>query len=188
MSRFDEKIREYYESKELAEDRVEAILARSGRGRGRSRWSRYYPMVAAAAVLAVAFVGLQRHVENVSLKEGVLGEIAMNHGKELDVEFAADKYLELQGRLDRLDFSILPARSALVRNYRLVGGRYCSIRGELAAQLKVEDKVSGEWLTLYITPLTDQLERISSSEEIFEGVHIRCWQEEGRFFALAGSE
>jgi anti-sigma factor RsiW len=138
--------------------------------------------------LLIAFVGLQNHLESSALKERVLAEVAMNHRKQLDVEFVADQYLQLQQELDRLDFSIVPKGSALTRNYRLVGGRYCSIQGQLAAQLKVEDKMSGEWLTLYIAPLNDELQRLSSSDQTHSGVYIRLWQEDERFFALASTE
>ena len=141
MSRFDQHIKQYYERQKLDNAKVEAILAQTGRPR--RRW-RYYYRTAAAAVLLVAAVGLQNHLDNTALKTRVLDEVAMNHQEQLDVEFAADHYLEMQHRLDRLDFSIVPKSSALTRNYRLVGGRYCSIQGELAAQLKVEDKISGE--------------------------------------------
>ena len=185
MSRFDASIRQYYQGKVLADDKVEVILARTGT---RKRLGvRYYQVLAAAAILLVAFVGLQRHLDSAALKERVLGEIAMNHRKQLDVEFAADHYLELQNKLDRLDFPIAPGRSAFARNYRLVGGRYCSIQGQLAAQLKVEDKISGELLTFYVVPLSVELQGFSDSEQTFGDVHIRLWQEDDRFFALAGA-
>jgi anti-sigma factor RsiW len=119
------------------------------------------------------------------MTERVLAEISMNHHKRLEVEVASDQYQVVQAGLGQLDFPILPTRKELLKNYALVGGRYCSVQGGLAAQLKVRDRVSGELLTLYVTHLTDELERIDPLDANFDGVHIRLWQENGRFFALA---
>ena len=184
MNSIDEKIREYYAGKALSEEKVDKLLKRASRqGRRPAGW--YYRLAGIAAILAIGLVGLHAWLEGPDTAARVLAEIAMNHRKNLDVEVASDQYQVVQERLDRLDFPILPARQALIRNYALVGGRYCSIQGGLAAQLKVRDKVSGELLTLYVTRLTEELADIAPMDRALDEVHIRLWQDNGRLFGLA---
>jgi anti-sigma factor RsiW len=184
MDSLDRGIEKYYESKALPDQRVEAILELGRDRRGGRIW--IHRMAGIAAVLFIAFMGIHTHLEREGLTARVVAEIAMNHRKDLGVEVASDQFQVVQEKLDRLDFPILPARQGLIRNYALVGGRYCSIQGGLAAQLKIRDKISGELLTLYITPLTDELEGIGELVEELDGVQVRMWEENGRFFGLAG--
>lgn len=183
MSDFDQIVKRYYADKKLPPERLEAILQQ---GSGRPGLARYYKWAGVAAVLLIGFFGVHRQLEHQTLTEGVLAEIAMNHRKQLGVEVASDQYQVVQAKLDRLDFPILPAKEGLLANYRLVGGRYCSIRGELAALLKVRDRMSGAVFTLYVTPLTEALEPMVPLEQNYDQVSIRLWRDNGRFFALAG--
>lgn len=185
MRNFDETIKKYYSGKLLPAEKVEAILLKSA-GLRKSLFGRYYQLAGMAAVLLIVFAGLYWQLNQTTITQGVLTEIAMNHHKRLNVEVASDQYQVVQEKLDRLDFSIFPDRKDLIDNYTLIGGRYCSIHGGLAAQLKVRDKVSGELLTLYVTKLTDELEGITPLNTELDGVQIRLWKENGRFFALAG--
>ena len=185
MSNFDERVREHYEHAALPQNRAEAILER-GRGAARGRRGRLYRLAGLAAVLALGWFGIQRQLGDDSVVHGVLAEVAMNHQKQLGVEVASNRYEAVQAGLHRLDFPILPARPGLLENFGLLGGRYCSIRGNLAAQLKVRDRVSGRVLTLYVTPLTEALSGQVPLEREFEQVRIRMWEDSGRLFALAG--
>ena len=189
MSDFDDSVREFYRGQVLSEERAQTILSRSvGRVRRRLR---AYQLTGVVAVLAIGLFGLQHQFGSGSALDEVLAEVAMNHEKRLSVEVASDRYQVVQAGLDRLDFPILPARRGLLDNYGLLGGRYCSIRGELAAQLKVQDRISGNTITMYVTPLTDALEGVVARDEVIERdvdqVRIRLWGESGRFFALAAN-
>ena len=86
--------------------------------------------------------------------------------------------------MQRLDFSLdLPAD--IQRNFQLIGGRYCSIQGGLAAQLKVRNRVNGAVSTLYVTTLTEKLARIKEQHVLQGRVDIHLWRQQGRFFGLA---
>ncbi len=185
MNSFDEIIKKYYADKSLSEEKVESILARSA-GKRTTLFIRYYKFAGVAAILLIAFVGLHLQLNRATVTEGVLAEIAMNHLKRLNVEVTSDQYQVVQKNLDRIDFAIRPVGRELIENYILVGGRYCSINGGLAAQLKVRDKLSGALMTLYVTRLTDELAGITSLDTDYNGVQIQLWKENGRFFALAG--
>ena len=189
----DAAIREYYRGKTISHDRVEAILRSSSasrnRGEGapyRKRVGRLYWISGIAVTLAAGLLGIHLALVRATLADSVLREIAMNHQKGLAVEVAADRYDLVLEKLDRLGFSVRPSDAALLSGYELVGGRYCSINGGLAAQLKVRDRDTGSLLTLYVTDLTETLDGISLGERTFESVRIRLWTEDTHALARDG--
>ena len=117
----------------------------------------------------------------------VLAEIAMNHRKQLDVEVAAEDFSAIAGALDRLNFTVRPP-PALGEAFVPVGGRYCSIQGALAAQLKLRHRETGATHTLYAAALTPALANLAEKETVFDGVSIRLWNDGEVFFGLAGQE
>jgi hypothetical protein len=187
MSNFEETIRRYYSSKSLPAEKVETILANSTRSRRRF-FPPYYKFVGMTVLLLIGFIGLYLHLHKATMIENVLAEMAMNHQERLKVEVTSDRYQVVQEKLGELDFSILPLKSEFLMNYTLLGGRYCSIHGGLAVQLKVQDKASGELLTLYVTKLTAELENITPLDAEFAGLRIRLWKEDDRLFGLAGDQ
>ena len=182
MSDLERSIGAYYVEKKLSAERVEAILRQCKRPRF---WQRHYKALSVAAVLVLFCAGVYRHVEQTQYKERVLAEIAMNHRKDLSVEVEATQYRSLQEKLDSLDFDLAPSPVHLA-GLALVVGRYCSIQGKLAAQLKVFDPASAEMLTLYVTSLDGALAQLTPLDEEYEMLHMRCWRDGDRFFALAG--
>jgi hypothetical protein len=185
MNTHEEHIREHYAGKSLSDQRVAEVLSEGERLHGRGV-RRYMPIFAMAAVLVLAFLLHDRYLGSRALKDRVLAEIAMNHNKRLGVEVATGRFDFLQSKLDRLDFPISLPDPSLLDTHTLVGGRYCSIQGELAAQLKLRNVHSGEIRTLYITPSTEFLRTIEPQTFIHEGVQIHLWSSPARFFGLAG--
>ena len=180
----DAALRRHYRGKSLPAARIDEILG-AGARTSSPRSSVYYWLTGVAAVLVVGFTGVYTAMHH-SFTQAVYREVAMNHRKQLAVEVAAQQYEQVQSGLGRLDFSVIPNPDApLATDYALVGGRYCSIQGGLAAQLKLSDPASGESVTLYVTPLTDRLSEVASSQDVVDGVTIRTWRDDERFFALA---
>ncbi|MCY4431585.1 MAG: hypothetical protein OXC11_14500, partial [Rhodospirillales bacterium] len=68
-----------------------------------------------------------------------------------------------------------------------LGGRYCSIQGGLAAQLKLRDRGSGELYTLYANSLTPDLEADADTDIVYDYVGLTLGHRRDVFFALAGS-
>ena len=184
MNRLDELLKSHFRSKRLEEDSVARILASNGHV-GSDGVRAWMPALATAAVLLLAFGFYRNYGDQKDLITRVLQEISMNHNKLLDIEIAARDYRELQSRLDRLDFEVTPDPETK-RSFALIGGRYCSIQGGLAAQLKVKHISSGVIHTLYVTQLTESLKQIPSQQTDVAGTRIRLWSDGGRFFALAG--
>jgi len=187
MNNLDETIGKYYRNKSLSPEKVDLILSRT-RAYQKKSLGRYYKFAAMAAVLLIGLIGFHQNLNRSNLTERVLAEVAMNHLKQLNVEVASDRYEVIEKELDRLDFSISPVKSYLPEKHTLIGGRYCSIHGGLAAQLKVRDTITGEIVTVYVTKLTEALEDLTPLDTDFDGVRIRFRKENGRFLAIAGSK
>ena len=127
------------------------------------------------------------HNPSISVGELVFEEVAMNHNKQLNVEFAISDYQVLAKAMSKLDFPLVPP-TRFTPEYTLIGGRYCSIQGTLAAQLKVKIPNSHRVATLYITPLSERLERIGQQNISRNGVNMSLWHRNGLFYALATSQ
>jgi hypothetical protein len=87
--------------------------------------------------------------------------------------------------LSRLDFSIVPANSTILETYRLMGGRYCSIQGVLAAQLRVQDVRSGKECTLYAVKAVGNLRDVIATVNSMDGIRVEIWRQDNVLFALA---
>lgn len=194
MNKYEDTIKKYYQGQQLSEQAINNILARDDQESEFSP-SLFRRLVGnpsrikfAVAVMMVSMVITavisQFYHSNKDISQLVLAEISMNHKKRLDAEFVSEQYIELNSLMDRLDFKIQPPLQIL-ETYALLGGRYCSIQGELAAQLKVKDKITNEVATLYVTPLTPRLERVQQQILTYENITISMWQKRGKFFGLA---
>jgi hypothetical protein len=110
-------------------------------------------------------------------------EVALNHNKALDLEFHAQRVADLQGMMPKLDFVLIePARIAH-GELKLRGARYCSIQGELAAQLRFSDP-DGRVHTLYEAKPVEGLRPPRGSLPVL-GLSVELWQEAGLLLGLA---
>jgi hypothetical protein len=179
-------LRNYYQGRSLPTQTVQRLLAQAETSKPATPWLRR-PLSWVATLFLALIVG-QFFYHQQSLQQNlttlVLEEIAMNHNKKLDVEYQQTRPEILRTAMQRLDFSLnLPAD--IQRDFQLIGGRYCSIQGGLAAQLKVRNNTNGDVSTLYVTTLTEKLRRIKEQHAAQGDVDIHLWQQQGRFFGLA---
>ncbi|MEM1201807.1 MAG: hypothetical protein AAGN66_01110 [Acidobacteriota bacterium] len=206
MRHVDDSLKQHYLDQRLGDERVERILAAArsaggtvgdpaedpegrpaGSGSGNRGPRRAILAWAAAAVLAVVLgAALLLPSTDASMTAEVVGEVAYNHLKGYDVDIRSDRYEIVQAGLDRLEFSILPTRGRLLRDFDLVGGRYCSIQEVLAAQLSVRRRDNGSVCTLYVAPVTETLRPVGDGIGTFGEVQVELWRDDGRLFALAG--
>ncbi|MEM6797139.1 MAG: hypothetical protein AAF725_24415 [Acidobacteriota bacterium] len=184
MKSVDQQVREFYSRQALPEARAREMLAHA-KERRRVRRSRLLGGVAAALLVALVAAWGSALFTASRLADRAAAEVAMNHRKDLGVEVVAGDYAELGTLLDKLPFALERPESRALRGYRLVGGRYCSIQAQLAAQLKVFDPESGEHATLYVTRLTESLGPLEGVSREVEGVSIDMWRQGGLLFALA---
>ncbi len=188
MSDLDKRLTDYYQSKTLNSSRMQAILAQSQRARRR----RYYPALAAAAVLLVAVIGSWLGSwHQYSLKNQqttlTLREAAMNHATRLQVDVEAGSLSVLQKNLNKLPFNLVMPEGSLYERLSLIGGRYCTISGNLAAHLKFTDPGTTEQYSLFMTPVATNLKSVDDSAMQIVGVDVSLWQENDVVYALAKS-
>lgn len=118
------------------------------------------------------------------LSRAIAREIAMNHQKQFDVEFIAKTIPQLGQQMGKLEFSlIIPSR--LSEAFNIIGARYCSIQGAIAAQIQLTD-TAGHYYTLYQTRLEAPLTGIQDEAFEFEGLRLKLWHENRVFLGIAG--
>ena len=177
-------LRDHYVSEELPPETLARLVEMTETVPPPQRQTLFTPLLAAAAALVLALLLILPSFgpEENPLILKVAQEIAMNHNKGLDVEFSTEDYAELRRSMDKLDFALVEAQR--LQGLQLVGGRYCSIQGHLAAQLSLRDH-DGNPLTLYQTLLAEDLEDLTGEEIKTQGLHIELWGEDGVFLGLA---
>ena len=179
MNPIDTQIKEYYQKQTLPEENLQAMQPPEDTPQP-SQWPWLLPLAAAAVALMAIFFWKPS-----SLPQAMAAEIAKNHTAQLPMDISSSDYQEVAAKLDRIKFSLTPPSGEFSRQFTLIGGRYCSIQNELAAQLRVQENATGKMHTLYITPLTDDFSTLKETTQAIKGVKVRLWKEGDRFFGLA---
>ncbi|MCR9143748.1 MAG: hypothetical protein NXI24_15985 [bacterium] len=199
------RVRNYYQDQALPTARVRAMLADApARGLNAGGVWRTLATAAAGLVLGLGIVFGYGEFQQHRLHARIAQEIAGNHVKRMPAEFDSDDWQELAARLERLEFNLVDARDQLPANFALLGARYCTLQGRLAAQLQLRHASRGDQ-TLYVAPAGEELLKIpadaivrsvslpvkASGEFGAAGasganlVRVRIWRAGGLVFGLA---
>ncbi|MEM6755582.1 MAG: hypothetical protein AAF586_00305 [Planctomycetota bacterium] len=111
-------------------------------------------------------------------------EIALNHRKQLDSEWETHDIGVLRRTMDKLPFNLRLPDGPAWAGYQLIGGRYCSIDGELAAQLRVTGP-DGKPCTLYVLADVPALDGIDTAGTSLGDVRVETWRSRGLLYGLA---
>ncbi|KXF83036.1 hypothetical protein [Enterovibrio coralii] len=177
---FKASLRQLYGDKTLSDEQLEQLQA-AKQSQGLPR--KLQPLLAAALLLCASFLVFTSSNQD---HQRIATEIAYNHNSQMQMEVQSGAFTDIQHYLNRLDFSLIASEKLPESVWRLIGGRYCSIDGKLAAQLKVEHLESGDIYTLYQAKLPDMFSAEGVSDAIdVDGVEVRLWQEGGLLFGLA---
>jgi len=184
MADIEQQIRDYYAEQKLDANSLERIL-QAGQ-MARRPWWRLIGARTAVAALAVLAAGVwftvQATDENVTKRVGE--EVVTNYLKHLDPEVTASSFSEIQLALPRLAFALAPSQPSMLAGWTPVGGRYCSLNGELAAQISLMNQ-NGEPGILYITPLTESLEGVDPCVQRYAQCEVHIWKDAHRLFVQA---
>jgi len=190
----DENIESYYAQQKLAPEILARMkLAHDAGSQSGSKTSVYnkvshtakYLAIAASIMLmiGVGFQWMQDPSPN-QLMQSVVKEVMLNHQKNLAIEFAKNDYKQLAFMMKKLDFTIQEPKQMTNSGYTLLGSRYCSIQGHIAAQIKLRDS-QNRVATLYITQLNDTLALLQSKQQVSGEVLVNTWYEGDLFYSLA---
>lgn len=151
----------------------------------RRTWKYYFATASLASMLflIVAF-SFHEHGSRNERVERTVREVAMNYMTRLKPEHHGDNLVTLNKGMHLLPFS-LKVPEHLKSDYKLVGSRYCSLAGHLAAHVQLIHRSSGELISLFMTSLEPDLEKIGNEYQTLAGVDIKLFNESGLFYALA---
>ncbi len=186
-----QRVVDLVESKELDDAQLRRLDAtqRKPAAASLNRWA-----VAAALLLgltvALSVIVWPGKPENMTY--AIADEVAMNHLKRRPLEVAGQSLDEVRAYFNELDFQLLEDSSATLAMGGLQGGRYCSIQGKAAAQLRLRDKAD-HMQTYYQAPydkaLFGDLPDVTRGQQpaVVEvrGLTVYVWTEKGLLFALA---
>lgn len=196
FDRLDKSVDKFYRSKNMSPEMLthlketidnnpeQSLEADTGVDE-RTYYVRQYMAVAAIFILLFGFYLLQSFASN-RWHEDVSRQVVKNHLKALEMEHRTSSYAELASALDKLDFAL--AEPNFQGDYELLGGRYCSIDQQIAAQINLESS-KGERCTLYQFKLpVNLLAQFPDRKTLqVDGVTVELWKENGLGMGLARS-
>lgn len=198
--RLDEAVRDHYRGQALDSTTLDDLRQRIAaeapadtprRAPDRAPTARSRPALArfarwgALALLAVALGAgfwLARPATGSLSAEAVAQEVALNHVKALAPDIRAGSFDALAGDLDKLDFSVM--QPAGMQMERVIGVRYCSLGGQMAAQIRFRD-AGARVCTLYQALDSDAFDHVREGTFEMGGVRVRVWREGGLVMGLA---
>jgi anti-sigma factor RsiW len=165
-------------------DRLQA-LSQPKWDHGRRRWW----AVAAAALIAVALGAvLLRPSPQAWQLDQIARHVSHYHLETPPLEVQSESLSVVQAALGRLDFQ--PQLPAVAGDWRLQGGRHCTLLGGIASQLLFRAG-DGQRITLYeaafdperFTGLPEAAQGEPPLEIVYRGLRIRVWVESGLVMA-----
>lgn len=119
----------------------------------------------------------------------ILAEIAGHHQQPSSINIKSSSISEIGNQLSKLSFALIHSSKLSSDVWEFLGGSYCSINGELAAQLKVLNREDNKIYTFYQAEYPDELMLDAAINSITneQGVEVSIWKEEGLLLGLAHS-
>jgi len=185
------------DSEQLATLEDQLATHQSNRLESHSRRN-WLTLASIAAVLVLAVIipfgnDAYRDRQTDTLVSAIALEVANNHLKLKPLEVESSDLTKVLNYFDKLDFDLVETGSITGNpGDRLLGGRYCTIQGIDAAQLRVKSR-DGKLSTWYegILP-AEKLELIPNinrgevpAVRAVKGLQVRVWQEQGVVFVEA---
>lgn len=181
----------YFESYNLSSEQLNQLesverehVYQKSRTLKQKNW--FFPVVALAAGVFMVMFYSQKNDESPS-PDGIANEIAYFHNKTLSPEFVGNSIHEISPHFSKLDFQLVNSGNNEISDLKLVGGRYCSINKQLAAQLRLISSDSQTPITWYQLPLPVKQNKFPKRVEIYSnGIKVIMWTEKGVLHGLAG--
>ncbi|MGK0271722.1 MAG: hypothetical protein ACI88H_002388 [Cocleimonas sp.] len=205
----DEALKTHYASKSLSENQHNELLAmqisafesqtvsqKEGIQKTEIKtrwWDRLFPTSYRYAFYMTAFMFLgclfavYKLLDHAPLSQRIMNEIVYNHKQDMPIEIASDSLTDIGEYLNKLGFSIILPSALAKPNWKFLGGRYCSINGKLAAQLKIKNMKDNNTYTFYQASVGNDLKKsgVDSMSDTIDGVGVSIWQEKGLLLGLA---
>lgn len=182
------ELNSFYRSTNLSKSQLNELMnLQNGKAPQKIQWNLFLaPMVAAC----VAFLFVMIKQSELPVFDQIVAEVAHNHHKNMDPEILSNDLADIQKTLKHLDFTLVASQNFDSDQWTLIGGRYCSIQGKTAAQLKLQNTKDASFYTLYQVPLSTDWnpEMLKNGLKEIDGIVVQTWVEKGLLFALAGPQ
>jgi len=189
-------MREHIEKHSLSDVQLESLLQiKKSESNEKTRimaGSNLWILLTAVFVLAIGNVFYFNFTNDLSLDEQIGNEVAKNHIKLKPLEVQTSSLQVIRKYFTELDF--IPIDSEILKSSgkKLIGGRYCSIQGVTAAQLRIKDDKTGQIQSLYQTVYDPkvfsglpELNKNGKPVTVYsKGLAVDIWVEKGLLFAL----
>lgn len=186
------------EQNTLSEDELERLQAIQTSGgqqnvaTKRGAIFKYSLFAASLAVLIISFVFVNQSQTTQQIHQRIAAEVLTNHFRIKTLDIETSSINELKRYFTRLDFAPYLSSPLESKEYQLLGGRYCTLQGLIASQLRLRS-ASGDTLTYYQTHYKKEqfgsLPDISKGEQpktiIQSGIEISIWIENSVVSVLA---
>jgi hypothetical protein len=184
MKELERHIKKHYNSESLSKDQLNLIVNQSSSKRSLLRRLPNLVKYAAILVMVIGVVYslflLPKHKQT-SIVTAFAEEIAFNHQKQLPPDLKTSNLFELNSKMSKLDFDLFLPKN-ITTNYKLQGGRYCSVGNRIAAQLKLKDS-AGKMVTCYVFK---KLENFNFEHQIISNsILVDIWDNGILIFAIA---
>lgn len=180
----EQELIDYYQSQQMSSDRLHSILEDTQSTQRRKYFG--FALAASVALLSV-FAFVHQNILASQRTDMVLREAALNHASKLQMDAEGQTLVDLQSGLSELPFKIKLPAAEIFQQLALVGGRYCTISGNLAAHLKLSDPKTSQQYSLFLTPYADNLSSMDRSEVEISGVGVKLWREQDVVYAFAAA-
>ncbi len=184
-----EQVHKHYQNFELSSEQLDNLdqvqRERGERERSQLLFKASFTAMAASVLLLILYL----FRGTVPLPGEIAEEIAYNHNKQMKMEIKTSSLDPIQSFLSKVDFTIIQSEYLPAETWEIVGGRYCSIQGRLAVQMRVKNIMTGKTQTLYQVPYPRDLENSKTipMDTYVNGVQVKIWKEKGLLLGLAGS-
>ncbi len=193
-------VKSYVESKQLNEEQLDSLVNMvNAQKEIEPKQSR--PMLRVAAVMASILIAAGL-LWNVGFKQQpevsilIAEEVVHNHLKMKPLEVSSHSLQDMRTYFNKLDFALRGSSLITSGDLQLLGGRYCSIQGVTAAQLRLQDRETGELETLYEAPydndlfqeLPDLQKGQTPKRHYINGIGVDIWVDKGILFARTFSD
>ena len=199
----------FYDEKKLSEQQQEALGnllakhqvemneegANTNKGVSRSgSWSRRI-VVGVASSVTLALMVVFFLLPNSANVQGVATEVAANHRHLKPLTIQSSSYQKTSAFFSELSFLIKESSLLDEQRWQLMGGRYCSVNGVKAAQLRLRDKRDNSVQTFYQVNIKpgyfEGIPDIRNNElpltVNIDGLPVQVWSEGGIVYSLTHS-
>lgn len=143
--------------------------------------------VAASLILVLPFGIFELHQKQ--MQDQIVEEMVYNHFKQLKPEINTSSLESLQNYFSGLEFQLVQSSFLPPNEWKVLGGRYVYVQGQLAVLMRVQHKGTGTICSFYQVPVPKGFSATTDVEERYlKGVKVKMWCEKGVLMALLGGE